>query len=114
MSSDRRFRSAESRATRTGLDPHHLGIPHRGRSRQPVSKRASKVIVTAASTLLFSDASITRGSIERAAGIALKWANYLLNFPRRCSRSRLFSQALSKMSLSGTRRTCSLTCHGLV
>ena len=39
----------------TGLDPITSALPHCGRSRQPCRKIASKVIVTAASTLLFSD-----------------------------------------------------------
>src|SRR5437773_12253065 len=40
--------------------------------------------------------------------------DYLLNFPPRCWRSRLFSQAFSMTSVFGIRRTCSFTVHGLV
>jgi Sigma-70 region 2 len=37
-----------------------------------------------------------------------------LNLPPRCWRSRLFSHAFSMTSVFGTRRTCSVTVHGLV
>jgi hypothetical protein len=51
---------------------------------------------------------------ERAFAVSASFRHYLLNFPPRCWRSRLFSQGASMMSLSGVRRTCSFTCHGLV
>jgi hypothetical protein len=59
-------------------------------------------------------ASGERRKSRKAFAVSASFRHYLLNFPPRCWRSRLFSQGASMMSLSGIRCTCSFTCHGLV